>query len=203
MGRAVLAACLAGVAAGLGCLPSPTFDCTDSTECGTGGTCQPDDRCSFADSSCTSGQRYGSLAGNESNACVAAGSGSSSCTGFSALKGNGTGNGHLFLQLGASAAWGTAVSECVALGGFLAVPATQQELNAILNVTCVDTWMGIHEVGSAFETPTGTPVPFLPWDCNQPDGSDGSCVSAVDNDDAYALADCTASEAVMCECIPD
>jgi hypothetical protein len=206
MGRALLIGWLAALG-GVGCLPTPTFTCAESSECGSGGTCQPDGLCSFTDTSCATNQRYGSLAGNDSNQCVAelgsgSGSGSgSACTGFSALK---DGNTHdLFLPLQTPLGWESAVSECSTLGGYLAVPTTQQEVNGILDMTCANTWMGIHEVGSAFDTPTGSPVSFLPWDCNQPMGSgEISCVSAVEADDAYALADCASPEAVMCECNP-
>jgi hypothetical protein len=195
MGRAVLAACGAIAVAALGCLPSPKFDCTDSTACGSGGTCQPDGLCSFADTSCTSGQRYGSLAGNDSNQCVAV----PPCVGM-ALGGV---TGHLYSQLDSDASWDSAVAQCTGSGGYLAVPASQQELNAILNATGGDTWMGIRENGSAFDTPSGLPVEFLPWDSGQPDGHGPvQCVSAVDGDQAYALANCSISEAAMCECNP-
>src|SRR5262245_32975510 len=47
-----------------------SFACTSNVSCGTGGTCQPNSLCSFSDTSCTSGQRYGDLAGTASRQCV-------------------------------------------------------------------------------------------------------------------------------------
>lgn len=59
-----LSACLAG------CLSKPTFECADNAACGAQGICQPDKLCSFPDSSCASGQRYGELSGPQANQCV-------------------------------------------------------------------------------------------------------------------------------------
>jgi hypothetical protein len=63
------------LAPAVACSPFPNgyFDCTSSAQCTGGpgaGTCQPTGFCSFGDSSCTSGQRYGSLSGSYANTCV-------------------------------------------------------------------------------------------------------------------------------------
>jgi hypothetical protein len=47
------------------------FACTEDSECGAGGMCSSG-YCAFADSSCSSGERYGSLSGPSSNQCVGA-----------------------------------------------------------------------------------------------------------------------------------
>lgn len=54
-----------------GCKYGPyEFVCTDDASCGQGGTCQLSDHfCSFLDTSCPSGQRYGQL-GGPSGGCV-------------------------------------------------------------------------------------------------------------------------------------
>jgi len=69
----VLAACaLFGVVA-VGCLSKPRFECAGNADCLQGaiqGTCEPDSFCSFPDSSCPSGQRYGDLSGPQANQCV-------------------------------------------------------------------------------------------------------------------------------------
>ncbi len=69
----VLAACaLFGVVA-VGCLGKPQFECGATGDClqaGVQGVCQPDRFCSFPDSSCDSGQRYGDLSGPLANQCV-------------------------------------------------------------------------------------------------------------------------------------
>ena len=70
--RALVAFALAGtgacsqVTSDFSCLTDA--DCTDAD--GTLGRCEVDQRCSYADTSCTSGYRYGDLAGQESNACT-------------------------------------------------------------------------------------------------------------------------------------
>jgi len=47
------------------------FSCTDDNSCGAGGKCEPDTSlCSFADTSCPSGRKYGDLAGGQSGKCV-------------------------------------------------------------------------------------------------------------------------------------
>ncbi len=56
-----------------GCLRTTTFHCTGDAECTNGsiaGVCQSTMLCSFPDSSCTSGQRYGELSGSLANQCT-------------------------------------------------------------------------------------------------------------------------------------
>ena len=45
------------------------FNCDDDSQC-SGGVCQPERVCSFADTTCPSGQRFGEHAGSLSNTCV-------------------------------------------------------------------------------------------------------------------------------------
>jgi hypothetical protein len=58
----------------LGCLRTTTFHCTGDADCTNGsisGVCQSTTSlCSFPDSSCTSGQRYGDLSGSLANKCT-------------------------------------------------------------------------------------------------------------------------------------
>lgn len=66
---------LATVVAGVGgCTPfsGGSFVCADNAECteGGGGRCEANGACSFADSECASGQRYGDSAGSLAGACV-------------------------------------------------------------------------------------------------------------------------------------
>ena len=54
----------------VGC-KSFAYECATDMECGTGGACETNRFCSFADSSCPSGRRYGEYAGNSlGNQCV-------------------------------------------------------------------------------------------------------------------------------------
>jgi hypothetical protein len=52
-----------------GCLRSTQFTCELDSDCG-GGSCEPTGFCSFIDSACASGSRYGELSGSLSNQCV-------------------------------------------------------------------------------------------------------------------------------------
>ncbi|MCB9559892.1 MAG: hypothetical protein H6708_05740 [Kofleriaceae bacterium] len=58
-----LAAALAAAAAAAtllaGCLDVPPFSCDTDEQCGTGGRCEDDHACSFADPGCHAGRRYG------------------------------------------------------------------------------------------------------------------------------------------------
>ena len=56
-----------------GCYGRGSFVCESNDQCsvsGIDGICQPNHACSFADGTCTSGQRYGDSAGTSSGACV-------------------------------------------------------------------------------------------------------------------------------------
>jgi hypothetical protein len=69
-GRAILSAAVAtGLAA---CSPfgGGAFQCTEDTACGASGRCEPNGLCSFPDSTCGSGRRYGDAAGDLSGTCV-------------------------------------------------------------------------------------------------------------------------------------
>jgi hypothetical protein len=64
-------AAVAGVATGLtGCFGGGAFACSDSAQCGAGGTCEPNGLCSFNDPTCQSGRRYGEAAGDLNGVCV-------------------------------------------------------------------------------------------------------------------------------------
>lgn len=55
-----------------GCLPSlNAFHCEADQQCGAGGWCETVGLCSFVDSTCPSGRRFGHLAGASSDRCVA------------------------------------------------------------------------------------------------------------------------------------
>jgi hypothetical protein len=69
----VLGVCLLLGVGVVGCLGKPQFECGAGGDClqnGVQGVCQPTQFCSFPDSSCDSGQRYGDLSGPMANQCV-------------------------------------------------------------------------------------------------------------------------------------
>jgi hypothetical protein len=192
-------AVLASAAVTAGCLPATQFDCTTSSQCGHGGVCEPEGVCGFPDATCTSGFRFGSLSGSDANQCV--GASNPSCDGFSPLSGV---TGHLYQSLDAATKWGEARSSCAGMGGFLAVPAAQDEVDAIVTANGADTWIGIQENGNSgsFSDVNGSTPSFLPWEAGQPSGAANGCVIAHGSDDAYALANCNESNAATCQCDP-
>ncbi len=109
-----------------------------------------------------------------------------SCDGFSALPGV---TGHLYQSLDSPANWNKAKFSCSGMGGFLAVPGAQDEVDAILTANGADTWIGIQENGNSgnFSDVNGNTPSFLPWEAGQPSGAASSCVIAHGSDDAYAL----------------
>jgi hypothetical protein len=52
------------------CLSPAAYECTDDVSCGTSGVCEASNFCSFPDSVCMSGRRYGEHAGAASRQCV-------------------------------------------------------------------------------------------------------------------------------------
>jgi hypothetical protein len=71
-------AALAAVASLAGCANVDEFRCATSDVCvlrGQQGTCEPTSYCSFPDSACASGRRYGALSGPRGDRCVGDGAG--------------------------------------------------------------------------------------------------------------------------------
>jgi len=64
---------IAAIALVAACSPPGEFLCTTASECGNGGACEGDRHCSFVDTTCASGRRYGEYAGSVSSACVGGG----------------------------------------------------------------------------------------------------------------------------------
>jgi Tol biopolymer transport system component len=50
--------------------PAESFTCASSSQCTEGGVCQPVGFCSFGDTTCPSGQRYGAASGSFGGTCV-------------------------------------------------------------------------------------------------------------------------------------
>lgn len=74
MTRLLQLAALVGASAALGCsTPLDDFVCSEASDCvssGEVGVCETNGFCSFSDSACPTGRRYGSASGAESNQCV-------------------------------------------------------------------------------------------------------------------------------------
>ncbi len=148
--------------ASTGCLRKTDYKCTDSAQCGAGGTCEDVGFCSFADMECDSGRRYAEHSGTTfSNRCVGDGSvdpdggtdpdmatgdgslGNCPAT-YSALAGITT---RRYRVISGAADWTTQRSACAADGAsaYLAIPDDQAELTAILAATSGDLWVGIND----------------------------------------------------------
>ncbi len=64
---------LLALLAAAGCVKLDSYQCAQSSECQNGGepgTCEPEGVCSFPDDECSSGKKYGALAGAQSGQCV-------------------------------------------------------------------------------------------------------------------------------------
>src|SRR5262245_61462994 len=61
---------LVAVSALGGCYGGGAFSCSEDSQCGINGRCEPNHLCSFADPTCASGFRYGDGAGSLSGFCV-------------------------------------------------------------------------------------------------------------------------------------
>lgn len=66
----MLLAAAMGTGASLGCTSAPTFQCSDDASCGPSGTCEANNFCSFPDTTCPSGRRYGDFSEEYGQRCV-------------------------------------------------------------------------------------------------------------------------------------
>ena len=74
-----------------GCSLSNTFNCQADDQC-NGGTCEAEGYCAFPDEECSSGRRYGDLAGPLSGKCVPVGGTDTDPTTTAAPSGSGSGS---------------------------------------------------------------------------------------------------------------
>jgi hypothetical protein len=133
---------------------------------GTGGTCEITGFCSFSDSGCTEGRRYGDLAGKFSGPCVgdipididggvddAPGDGTvadvpvNTCpTSYLAI----SGQTNRYRVIANQAAYATQKAACAADGAntYLAIPDNQTELTALLTAAGANAWVGIDDLAN-------------------------------------------------------
>lgn len=192
-----------------GCLRSTTFECTSNADC-TGsppGTCEPAGYCSFPDTSCETGRRFGDHSGPVSGQCVGAAGGDggidaqSACNGYTALPSIAT---HRYRVITTTAAWATQRTTCTADGGYLVEPSGTAEMMAVTMLAgAVELWVGVTDQATelTFLTGRGAPATFLPWEASQPDdaptGADCVRSSATGT---YADDRCTTARRAVCEC---
>jgi hypothetical protein len=208
---------LASVVGG-GCLRTVTFHCLFDSECGPSGTCELVTYCSFPDSACTSGQRFGHLSGELADQCVdfsladpAVDAGIDARPDALALCPSSyaaiAGSIHRYRVL-FNLSWDEAKVSCMADGQasgqtYLAVPDDATEFAALATATAPPFWIGIDDlsVENMFVTVRGAPATFLPWAAGQPDHSapPRNCVDTISTTQ-IATDVCSARHAAICEC---
>lgn len=220
-------ACLVVVMLLGGCLRATEFHCIDSTQCG-GGVCQSVGFCSFEDSKCPSGQRFGDSAGSYAGQCADGGGGDdagvddaplddamvdapidappSMCPGTYAAVTNGQA-GHVYRLINTAATWDAQRTACAADGAnaYLAIPDAAAELMAINGLIPVgmDWWIGVGDAATegTYVNVKGAVQTFLPWDMGQPNNvGDADCVEVHQNNRAFNDTACSNMSRAVCEC---
>ena len=210
--RAALAigiAC-AALAASAGCLRQATFRCEADTDCGSG-TCEAVGYCSFDDTGCPDGRRYGELSGPIAGQCVTsevdagvdapidAPLDAPMCpTDYVVM---GTSSYRLVTTL---TGWAAAQADCAddGFGTHLAVAADVGEIALVDTIsTASRTWLGITDVKvpATWRWVTGAVGPIVPdsitpGDCGYYFDATGGGTALVQN------RTCTSLYAYLCEC---
>jgi hypothetical protein len=219
--RALVA--LVMIASMAGCLRTTEFRCTTDTDCSASdGVCEPTGYCSFGDTSCAMGRRYGEFSGSYSKQCVGDqmmvdggtdGSGSGDGGGggcpstYATLPNAGT---HVYKLTANATLWSTQRDRCAADGAYLAIPDNTAELQAVTTAAAAQrTWIGISDTATegTFVTVKNTPATFLPWSTSpvmEPDDAMGGqdCVSALMAMPLIQTDKCSDTLPAVCECEP-
>jgi hypothetical protein len=213
-----------------GCLRTTEFKCTESAQCGTDGVCEEIGFCSFGDTRCESGRRFGELSGaTYSGRCVGDGSidgdagidtpgdgTPGSCPGtYAAVAGVAD---RQYRVVAAAADWQSQKGACAADGAntYLAIPDSQAELTAILTAAAqARIWVGATDQPTddeMFVTVNNAPFVSTLWDTasNEPDGSGfpasgggaADCVAAEQSTGKISDEKCQQAYPAVCECQP-
>lgn len=214
--------------ASAGCLRKTEYKCTDSTQCGTSGQCEDTGFCSFPDTACDSGRKYGEFSGSTYSGECVGGTGPLVDGGLDGTPGDGmdpdgmigncpssyTGTGtHKYRVITVGADWAAHEADCgndtAGTNTYLAAPADQTELTALLTAANVATiWVGVSDtVEGTYATTAGGTIPTSDpmWNTGEPDGTGGGagdCVSADMTSGKLADDNCNTSYAAVCECEP-
>jgi len=194
-----------------GCLRTTTFPCASDAECGTG-TCEPVGFCSFADTACTEGRRFGEHSGSYAGQCVGEITGDAGVDAppdaFSGCIADyvtitGGEAGHRYRLRASTATWDSHRTTCASEGGYLAVPSSLVELQGMIALGATPIFVGISDLATenTWVDVNGAPATYLPWGGGQPDddspGED--CVHAS----ATSFTDerCSRTARAVCECV--
>lgn len=203
-----------------GCLPHSDYHCTTNDQCGSSGTCESVGYCSFPDTSCTGGARFGTGAGSYENQCVgevAIDGGIDTpppidappggCpAGYLTITGGTT--AHKYKLITGIADWSTQMASCAATSAsaYLAIPDDAGELTALSTLAAVaQYWVGISDTATegTFVTVKGAPAPTTLWAPGQPDnsGPGGSdCVAGLMATSTLDDLRCNTKLRAICEC---
>jgi len=215
------------IASSAGCLRSTNFQCANDGECGAGGQCESDRFCSFADSSCSGGRRYGDNSGPNSGECTSGGTGgeagmeptvngeagmepiAAQCPGnYNTLPNSGT-RMHRYRLLNQNRAWATHRDDCQAAGVtagkmiFLAFPDGPQaamELAALQTLAGDGAWVGVEDITGARKNSLGQALSTETNALINESGSPGDCF--VINGTSLDDESCTNTHVAVCECVP-
>jgi hypothetical protein len=197
------------------------FKCLTDTDCNAGGAvCEATGYCSFADSACTMGRRYGDFSGSYSKQCVGEQmmmpDGGPNDTGdgppggcpptYAALPNAG---GNVYKLTANAQNWSTQRDRCAADGAYLAIPDNMAELEAITTAAAAQrTWIGISDTMTegTYQTVKNMAATFLPWNtaAGEPDDTMGGqdCVSALMANPLIQTDKCGDTLPAVCECEP-
>lgn len=207
------------------CLRSTEYRCSTNTECGTGGTCESVGFCSFPDTGCTSGERFGDSAGPLANQCTGT-SGidggpidsppidgvmidgpPAGCPGDYVTITGGQGT-HRYRILPAGN-WLQQRDMCIATttSAYLAIPDDLGELQALATLAAAARfWVGITDTANegTWVTTKGTPQTFLPWEPGAPNNGNNQddCVDANMATSQFKDERCNTQNIGVCECEP-
>ncbi len=209
------------IASTVGCLRSTEFKCMTDTDCSASGAlCEPTGYCSFTDSACAMGRRYGDYSGSYSNQCVGEQQmmPDGGDAGGDAPDGMMTGcpatymtlpnaGAHVYKLTVNAAVWSTQRDRCAAEGAYLAIPGDQAELEALTTAAAAQrTWIGISDTQNegVYRTVNGDVATYLPWSAGEPDNAMGGqdCVSAVMATPNIQDDRCSDTLPAVCECVP-
>jgi hypothetical protein len=205
------------------CLRQTEYQCQSNNQCTPAGLCQTDvGYCSFSDSECASGQRFGTSAGPYANQCVGEQPGGNDggidapmtdapnamCPADYAPLTGGNPN-HVYKKAPNNLAWVQQDDYCrtTSARAYLAVPDDPAELTAIQGLATGTFWVGINDrvtEGTYLKSNGGTAT-VLPWATGQPDNAGGGtgqdCVAGTAT--TISDEDCTgggANKPAACEC---
>lgn len=215
--------CLLVCASTSACLRKTEFHCTVDGDCTGGGFCEATSYCSFTDTACPDGRRYGDFAGSYSNQCVGASMMDGGMDVIDTPPGNcpsgyttlATAPAHRYRVIATAAAWSAQKTDCMndGTGTYLAVPSDMTELMALVtagNVARI--WVGIDDqaANNTFVTTNGGTFSSTDpmWDTGEPDnspfagGGQAGCVVGVMANAQLADDRCTEVYPAVCECEP-